>query len=248
MGKNKNAVTDQPAKEIPMMPRPAPVEGCPPGLEYMTAVDQLMCKQEVNFLEVLLGFEAVNKYRVYNTLEQQVYTCHEESELWNRYCWGPQRGFIFHILDNNNEEVLVIDRPFLSCRGCFCCADGCCRYPIYIRDRAGTDLGMIRMMQSSCKPHFGVFDTNETMLYEIWGPVCPFNCGTEIVFPICSVKDGSVCGNVSKIWSGTLKEFSTDADTYSVTFPMDLDVKHKALMFACIFMIDFAVFESNKNQ
>ncbi|XP_059175516.1 phospholipid scramblase 1-like [Physella acuta] len=246
--KKKNAVTQQPGKEIVMMPRPEPIPGCPPGLEYLTAVDQLICKQEVNFLEALLGFEAANKYKIFNTLEQQVYTCLEESDACNRNCWGPQRGFVFHIVDNNNQEVMLVDRPFRACSGCCCCADGCCLYPIFVRDRTGNHLGMIRMMNSKCKPHFGIFDANGDLLYEIWGPACTCSCGGEIPFPIRSVRDGSQVGGVTKVWAGALREFLSDADTYSVTFPMNLDVKHKALIFACFILIDFSLFETDKND
>ncbi|CAL1540900.1 unnamed protein product [Lymnaea stagnalis] len=244
----KKAVTDQPGSQVQLMPHPGGFQNCPPGLEYMGAVDQLICKQEVSIFELLTGFEAKNKYRVFNSLNQQAYWALEESELCNRLFCGPQRGFVFHVVDNNQQDVLTIERPFLNCKGCCWCADGCCKYPIYVKDKAGRKLGMIRMMHSCWKPHFGIFDENEVMLYEIWGPCCPCNCGSDIPFPIRSVKDNEVIGNVSKVWAGTLKEIFTDADTYCVTFPLNLDVVHKALMFACIFQIDFAVFETQKNQ
>ena len=37
---------------------------CPPGLEYLLHVDQLLVKQQVELLEAFTGFETNNKYKV----------------------------------------------------------------------------------------------------------------------------------------------------------------------------------------
>ena len=55
---------------------PAPqqtVPGCPPGLEYLTQIDQLLVHQQVELFEALTGWETKNRYRVRNTLGQDVY-------------------------------------------------------------------------------------------------------------------------------------------------------------------------------
>ena len=43
---------------------------CPPGLEYLTMIDQLMVRQRVEVLEALCGCETNNKYKVLNILGQ----------------------------------------------------------------------------------------------------------------------------------------------------------------------------------
>ncbi len=84
----------QPEKQIQWMQAPQAPVGCPPGLEYLTEVDQLLVHQQIELLEskwsytatdyyalilynslftVLTGFETQNKYTVKNTLGQQVY-------------------------------------------------------------------------------------------------------------------------------------------------------------------------------
>lgn len=51
-------------------------------------------------------------------------------------------------------------------------------------------------------------------------------------------KDGStVVGRISKQWSGLLREAFTDADYFGITFPMDLDVRMKAVMLGACFLI-----------
>ena len=37
---------------------------CPPGLEYLLHVDQLLVKQQIELIEVISNFEAENKYKV----------------------------------------------------------------------------------------------------------------------------------------------------------------------------------------
>ena len=51
-------------------------------------------------------------------------------------------------------------------------------------------------------------------------------------------EDGSTqVGKISKQWSGFLKETFTDADMFGVSFPMDLDVKIKAVLIGAVFLI-----------
>lgn len=45
---------------------------CPPGLEYLTTIDQLLVKQKVELLEAFTGFETNNKFTIKNSLGQKV--------------------------------------------------------------------------------------------------------------------------------------------------------------------------------
>lgn len=44
-------------------------------------------------------------------------------------------------------------------------------------------------------------------------------------------------GRISKQWSGLLKEVFTDTDNFGIQFPMDLDVKVKAVLLGACFLI-----------
>jgi len=51
-------------------------------------------------------------------------------------------------------------------------------------------------------------------------------------------KDGSTqVGKISKKWSGLIREAFTDADNFGIQFPMDLDVRMKAVMLGACFLI-----------
>lgn len=55
---------------------------------------------------------------------------------------------------------------------------------------------------------------------------------------------GHEVGKISKQWSGLMREAFSDADLFGVTFPMDLDVRMKAVMLGACFLIvsDFRFF------
>lgn len=50
-------------------------------------------------------------------------------------------------------------------------------------------------------------------------------------------KDGNSIGRISKQWSGLIKEGLTDADNFGINFPMDLDVRIKAVLMGACFLI-----------
>jgi len=67
---------------------------CPPGLEYLLCVDQLLVKQHVEAFEMMTGFETANKYMVLNTMGQQVFLAAETGgNCCTRNCCGSLRSF-----------------------------------------------------------------------------------------------------------------------------------------------------------
>lgn len=50
--------------------------------------------------------------------------------------------------------------------------------------------------------------------------------------------DGSVeVGRINKQWRGCCAETFTDADSFGVTFPLDMEVRTKALVIGALFLI-----------
>ena len=67
---------------------------CPPGLEYLLCVDQLLVKQHIEAFEMMTGFETANKYMVLNTMGQQVFLAAETGgNCCTRNCCGSLRSF-----------------------------------------------------------------------------------------------------------------------------------------------------------
>ncbi|XP_020614655.1 phospholipid scramblase 2-like [Orbicella faveolata] len=71
--------------QVQWMAAPQAPMGCPPGLEYLTAIDQLLVQQQVELLEAFTGFETNNKYKICNAMGQQVYFAAEGNAASNRY-------------------------------------------------------------------------------------------------------------------------------------------------------------------
>ncbi|XP_041270317.1 phospholipid scramblase 1-like isoform X2 [Onychostruthus taczanowskii] len=171
------------------MPIPPSIPNCPPGLEYLTQIDQILIHQQLEILEIVTGFEENNKYELKNTLGQRVYFAAEDTDCLTRNCCGPSRPFTMRIMDNLGREVITLHRP-LRCSAC-CCP--CC-------------LQEVKSLDETC-------------------PV----------------------GRISKQWTGLVREVFTDTDNFGISFPMDLDVKMKAVMIGACFLIDFMFFEHSGN-
>ena len=60
-------------KQVEWMPPPQGIANCPPGLEYLTQIDQVLVHQQVELWELMTGWETANRYVVKNTLGQQIY-------------------------------------------------------------------------------------------------------------------------------------------------------------------------------
>lgn len=224
------------------MAAPAAIPGCPQGLEYLTQVNQLLIQQKVELLEAFTGFETANKYQIKNTLGQNVYFAAEDSDCCTRQCCGPLRSFDMKILDNNQQEVIHLERPFR----CASCWTPCCLQELVVSSPPGTVIGYVKQRWSPIYPNFDIEDANGDLILKIEGPCCAIGCG-DVDFMVKS-KDDTEIGKISKQWSGLAKELFTDADNFGIQFPMDLDVKAKACLVGAVFLIDFMFFEKTNNQ
>nr|XP_022332744.1 phospholipid scramblase 1-like isoform X2 [Crassostrea virginica] len=244
-------VQTQPARQ--WMVAPQGLSGIPPGLEYMSSLDQLIVKQRVELMEMFTGFEMRNKYDVLNSVEQQCYYAEEESEFCNRIWCGPTREYVMHISDNSQQEVMRIRHDFECCVGCcWCATDSSCGYEIQIEAPLGNVLGYAKQQTSLWKPHIRIFDANRQPMYVVRGPCCwgcqNICCTDDIDFPITDLTEENILGRMFKRWAGCGREMFTDADTFGVTFPLDMAVTSKALVFGCLFLVDFLYYEKPKNN
>ncbi|CAH0558283.1 unnamed protein product [Brassicogethes aeneus] len=206
---------------------------CPPGLEYLTKIDQLLVQQKVEGLEVLTGFETKNKFTIKNSLGQKVYYAKEDSDCLTRNCCGPLRPFDMKILDNYKNEVIHLYRPL----ACGACCFPCCLQSMEVSSPPGNIVGRVDQEWSIFLPKYAVKNASGETVLRIEGPWFKMSCCGDVEFKITSA-DGSVqLGKISKQWSGVFKEMFTDADNFGITFPMDLDVRMKAVLLGACFLI-----------
>lgn len=83
-------------------------------------------------------------------------------------------------------------------------------------------------------------------MLRISGPCVACSCCADVHFEVKSLDDKYVVGKISKHWTGLVRELFTDADNFGIQFPLDLDVKMKAVMLGACFLIDFMFFEMIK--
>ena len=225
----------------------------PPGLEYLAMVDQLLIKQKVEILEAFTGFESANKYKVLNSLGQDVFSAKEDTDCCTRQCCGPSRPFEMNILDNQQQEVLHLVRS-LRCQSC---CFPCCLQELEVPTSCfllGSPNFLISGSLTPRNYHWhcwaGVVNLLSKILDKRWKwRTHPENWGTFLwvwvllwcgLCPLISSKwrRGTwakyselfkLCfpqlGKISKQWSGLGKEVFTDADNFGISFPLDLDVK-----------------------
>jgi len=263
----------QTGQEMPMMPpqgqqgmaAPVAVEGdgqwmaevneqmvpqdCPPGLEYLTLIDQMIIKQKVEMIEAVAGvmgygLETANKYRIKNSLGQNVFKAEEDTDCCMRIICGPMRPFDMVIKDLADREVMHLNRPYK----CQSCCFPCCLQKLEVSSPPGTTIGFVKQKWSCIKPKFEICDGDGNVALVIIGPWCTFACAGDVEFKIMTADESVEVGRISKQWSGILKEAFTDSDNFGIKFPMDLDVRCKATLIGAAFLIDYMFYEKKANK
>ncbi|KAK4886057.1 hypothetical protein RN001_002328 [Aquatica leii] len=237
------AITNQP--QMGMMSAPQHTSNCPPGLEYLSMVDQLLVHQKVELLEVIIGFETQNKYSIKNSLGQKVYYAGENSDCCTRNCCGPLRSFEMRIFDNHKNHVMSFQRPF----ACATCWFPCCLQSMEISAPPGNVIGIVEQKWSIFIPVFTVKNSSGNVLFRIEGPFCTLSCCCgDVEFNIFTADGKNKIGKITKQWTGLIKEAFTDTDNFGVSFPIDLDVRAKATLLGALFLIDFMFFETTREK
>ncbi|KAH8346001.1 hypothetical protein KR067_013402 [Drosophila pandora] len=222
---------------------PSGIPNCPRGLEYLTTIDQLLVKQKVELLEAFTGFETNNKFSIKNALGQKVYYAVEDNDCCTRNCCGPARPFDMKVFDNFQNEVIHMHRPL----ACSSCLFPCCLQSIEVSAPPGNVIGTIEQEWSICSPSFRILNHIGDTVLRIEGPFCTFSLCGDVEFNVVSLT-GEKVGKISKQWSGLAREIFTDADFFGISFPLDLDVRMKAVLLGATFLIDAMFFEKSGNQ
>ena len=211
---------------------------CPPGLEYLTDLDQLIIHQQVEVVEAITGFETKNRYRIRNTQGKDVYHAVEASNCLLRQCCGPCRPFNMVVSDSQEREVITLHRPLRCCH--WCCF--CCLQEVEVQSPPGTTIGYIQQDFTFLYPWFSILNEDRDTLLKLKGPCCCYTCG-DVEFEVMSTDGTQSIGKITKQWSGLAKEIFTDADNFGIQIPADLSPKLKAILLGATFLLDFMFFE-----
>lgn len=201
------------------------------NLPVLAQTPSLVVKQQKEMLEVFTSFESKNRYLVQLPDGQPAFYAAEVGEgagaFFMRSFLKNSRPFTMQLLDPHGNINLSLKRPwtwFFS--------------EMHVTDAQGQVVGSLHQKFKFFGRLFEVADASGQVVAEIQGPM--FRPWTFKV-----IVAGHEVGQISKKWSGLLKEAFTDADTFGVQFGPSMPPNHRALVLAATFLIDFLYFEDN---
>ncbi|GAB1294528.1 Phospholipid scramblase 4 [Apodemus speciosus] len=225
---------------IMWMPGPAPMPNCPPGLEYLAQLDNIHVLQHFEPLELITGFETNNRYDIKNNINQMVYFVTEDTDDFTRNAYRNLRPFVLRVTDCLGREIMTMQRPFRCTCCCFCCS--CARQELEVQCPPGVTIGFVAEHWNLCRASYSIQNEKKEDVMRVRGPCTTYGCGSDSVFEINSLDGMSNIGSIIRKWNGFLSTMG-NADHFEILFPLDLDVKMKAMIFGSCFLIDFMYFE-----
>jgi hypothetical protein len=194
-------------------------------MEKLKAAETVVVQQKKEWGEIITGFETKNKYAVLDSSNQQLYWAAEESSFLVRLLLKTLRPLTMHILSMEGKPAINVVKPF---RFYF--------HEMNIFNADGNLLGNVKRKFSILTRKFAVNDSTGAPLYDICAPLLhPWT------FKIS--KNEAEDGEILKKWSGLGKEAFTDADNFSVKFPVGAAADQKAVLLGALFLIDLVYFE-----
>ncbi|ELV12507.1 Phospholipid scramblase 2 [Tupaia chinensis] len=197
---------------VPLMPAPPPPLNYPPGLEYLSLIDQILIHQQIELLEVLTGFETNNKYEIKSSLGQKVYFAVEDTAFCTRSCCGASRPFTLRILDNLGQEVITMERPLR----CSSCCFPCYLQEIEIQAPRGVPIGYVSQTWHPCLPKCTIQKEKREDMLKIAGSCVVYSCCSDVDFEIKSLDEETMVGRISRHWTGIVREAFTDANNFRI--------------------------------
>ncbi|XP_040336345.1 phospholipid scramblase 4 isoform X1 [Herpailurus yagouaroundi] len=240
----KYHMSNQPVS-VTWMPGPPPIPNCPPGLEYLTQLDTIHVLQHFEPLEMITSFETNNGYDIKNNLDQMVYIVNEDTDDFTRNAYRTLRPFVLRVTDCMGREIMTMQRPFRCTCCCFCCPST--RQELEVQCPPGVTIGFVAEHWNLCRAVYSVQNEKKENVMRVRGPCSTYGCGSDSVFEVKSLDGVSNIGSIIRKWNGLLSAMG-DADQFEIHFPLDMDVKMKAMIFGACFLIDFMYFERSPRR
>ena len=200
----------------------------------LAQADMLMVRQQKEWGEIVTGIETRNRYEVLTDKNGILMQVEEEGgsgiTVLTRMFLKSLRPFTMHLFSPQGALLYQIKRPF---RFFF--------HEVEILKPNGTVLGTVKRRFSIIRRIYSVLDNQGHEMYELFGPL--FHPWTFHIR-----KGITDLGQITKKWSGLLKESFTDADNFGIVFPDNIDANIKAVLLGAVFLIDFVHFEDSNNK
>lgn len=210
--------------------------------DYLRNAHSFHVKQSVELLEAFVGWESPNKYSIKDQNGNKIFAAVEDSDtMCTRQLCGKHRAFTIRLRNMTKQDVLLFERGF----DCSCCFALCCPDSLKVMTSTGQLLGTVTEEFHIFSPTFTIRNAVGNPIFKVDGPMCVFSAcpGQNVLFKLCNASNGAPVGTISKEWSGWGRELFTDADYFSMSFPVDLDPSLKAVCLGALFLIDYQFFE-----
>lgn len=220
-------------------------------------------KQKFDILEAMTGCETANKYYVHElnnsgeAKKKKIFKCKEKSGWCARNCMAPDcKPFNMEVKKcakdedfDTDETVILMER---ECQ-CTCYCFNRPEMKIYLTQGGQKNyLGKVVDNYDFCNYSYSVYDTNDKIVFFIKASCCQcgFHCKCpceaceKIQFDLWRGDKEKEEAPIMKIGKkGCLKNLISDADNFSVPFPLNATWQEKTLLLGAVLMIDFMQFE-----
>ncbi|XP_064462291.1 phospholipid scramblase 2-like [Ornithodoros turicata] len=219
---------------------------CPPGLEYMSGIAQLIIERQRTGVGVLNRYDAQSRYAINTSQNETIYNIGEVSHCNWQWWWKTSRSLEMHIYDFQDRYVMRFIRPYRwqsNFRGCFCC---CFLQELEVQAPPDNTIGFVFEECSLCRTSFSICDRTGVQVMRVQGPCFTQSCSCcpTVTFQVLTLGNNRI-GTVAKEPATHKKKTAVYADMISVSFPHDLDVHAKACLIACAMLIDYMFFEED---
>ncbi|XP_078525570.1 phospholipid scramblase family member 5-like [Lissotriton helveticus] len=210
------------------VPYMAALPNIPPGLEYLTQVDQILIHQKRHSM-----FQTGSEFEILNAVSQKIFNAIEEKE-----CWGPRLDV--RVYDNSKCHVLNILLP-----------DQCCNRTEELEvysPTSGSLIGYIAKNWGAFSISFSILNEAKESVLRVVGPGFEMTAFKDVNFEVKTSNEAHTVGRITRVWRGLRKEIFSSNDHYSVQFPIDLDVKVKALLLSTGIFLYYLYYEQRNKD
>jgi uncharacterized protein YxjI len=198
-------------------------------LPAVANADSLVIRQRKELTEVFTDLETKNRYEIDLPDGRTIMYAQEQGEggmdFLRRNFLNTARPFHIELSDDRGQDMMHLHRPW---RWLFSRLD--------VLDGSGVPIGSIQQRFAVFSKRFSVLDPNGAEIAELHGPMLrPWTFRVLV--------GGQEVGQITKQWSGLLREAFTDADTFGVKYGPGMSPQLRALALAATFLIDFLYFE-----
>lgn len=195
---------------------------------------RILIRQTKEWGEILVGFEARNRYELFDERGDKIARAAEEAggfgRMLARQFFGHCRRSTIHIYGLDDRKIGRGEKPF--------------RFFFHRMDvyEGREKVGAIQRKFSILHRKFVIENARGQEVLEIYSPL--FRIWTfKVLFR------GREVGRVTKKWGGVLRELFSDADTFGIEYEGGADMDALRMVLICgTFLIDFTCFENNQGR